>query len=41
MGGFITINIVIKILDIKGLDKVKGNIVNNLIKLLEDEWEYN
>ena len=34
---FIIINVAAKVLGIKGLDKVEGNIANNLIKLLEDK----
>jgi len=30
-----------KVLGIEGLDKVEGNIADNLIELLEDKWEYN
>ena len=36
-GGFMTVNIATKVLNIKGLDKAEGNTVNNLIKLPEDK----
>ena len=36
-----TIDVAAKVLGIKGLDKVEGNMADNPIKLLEDKQEYN
>ena len=38
---FITVDVAAKVLNIKELDKVEGKTVNNIIKLLENKWEYN
>ena len=36
-----TVNVAAEVINIKGLDKAKGNMADNSIELPEDKWEYN